>query len=36
MIAVLGMQINDLYDLLKTRRQEEGEIANDNVDGQVI
>ena len=38
MIAVLGMQINDLYDLLKTRRQEEGicEIANDNADGQVI
>jgi len=38
MIAVLGMQINDLYDLLKTRSQEEGicEIANDNADGQVI
>jgi len=32
------MQINDLYDLLKTRSQEEGicEIANDNADGQVI
>ena len=38
MIAVLGMKINDLIDLLKSRKKEDGvcEIANDNADGQVI
>ena len=38
MIAVLGIKINDLIDLLKLRKTEDGvcEIANDNADGQVI
>ena len=38
MIAVLGIKIKDLIDLLKTRNIEDGvcEIANDNADGQVI
>ena len=38
MIAVLGIKINDLIDLLKTNNKEDGvcEIANDNADGQVI
>ena len=38
MIAVLGMKIEDIKDILKTKDQEEGvcEIANDNAEGQVI
>ena len=38
MIAVLGINIKDLIELLKTRNIEDGvcEIANDNADGQVI
>jgi [acyl-carrier-protein] S-malonyltransferase len=38
MIAVLGMKIDDLNDLLKSRNINDGvcEIANDNADGQVI
>ncbi len=38
MIAVLGVKINELKDLLKLRNSEDGlcEIANDNADGQVI
>ena len=38
MIAVLGVKINDLKDLLKSRINSNGicEIANDNADGQVI
>ena len=38
MIAVLGMKINDINDLLNSRNKNEGicEIANDNANGQVI
>ena len=38
MIAVLGMKIKDIKDVLKSNDQEKGvcEIANDNADGQVI
>ena len=38
MIAVLGMKINDINDLLNSRNKNEGicEIANDNSNGQVI
>ena len=38
MIAVLGMKIKDIKDILKSNDQEKGvcEIANDNADGQVI
>tara|TARA_B100000902_G_scaffold369111_1_gene393016 strand:- start:36 stop:977 length:942 start_codon:yes stop_codon:yes gene_type:complete len=38
MIAVLGLKIDDLNDLLKSRNINDGvcEIANDNADGQVI
>ena len=38
MIAVLGMKINDINDLLNSRSKNEGicEIANDNANGQVI
>ena len=38
MIAVLGMKINDINDLLNSRNKHEGicEIANDNSNGQVI
>ena len=38
MIAVLGLNISEINNLLKTRINEEGvcEIANDNADGQVI
>ena len=38
MIAVLGMQTNDLRELLLKRKDDKGvcEIANDNADGQVI
>ena len=38
MVAVLGMKIKDIKDLLKLNEQEKGicEIANDNADGQVI
>ena len=38
MIAVLGMKIKDIKDILKSKDQEKGvcEIANDNADGQVI
>ncbi len=38
MIAVLGMNIDDLTDLLKSSNKDDGvcEIANDNADGQVI
>ena len=38
MIAVLGMKIKDIKEILKSKDQEKGvcEIANDNADGQVI
>jgi len=38
MIAVIGMKIKDIKDILKSNDQEKGvcEIANDNADGQVI
>ena len=38
MIAVLGMQINDIRELLSKRKDDKGvcEIANDNANGQVI
>ncbi len=38
MIAVLGVKINELSDLLKIIQKEEGicEVANDNAEGQVI
>ena len=38
MVAVLGMRIKDIKDILKLNNQEKGvcEIANDNADGQVI
>ena len=38
MIAVLGMKINEITDLLKLKNQDKGicEIANDNAEGQVI
>ena len=38
MIAVLGMKIKEIKDILKSKDQEKGvcEIANDNADGQVI
>ena len=38
MIAVLGMKINDINELLNSRNKNEGicEIANDNANGQVI
>ena len=38
MIAVLGMKIDDLNNLLKSRKKDDGvcEIANDNANGQVI
>ena len=38
MVAVLGMKINDINDLLNSRNKNEGicEIANDNANGQVI
>ena len=38
MIAVLGMNIKDIKEILKSNDQEKGvcEIANDNADGQVI
>ena len=38
MIAVLGMKINDINDLINSRNKNEGicEIANDNANGQVI
>ena len=38
MIAVLGVQINEIIEILKSRIEEKGvcEIANDNADGQII
>ena len=38
MIAVLGMKIKDIKDILESKHHEKGicEIANDNADGQVI
>ena len=38
MIAVLGLKIDEIYDLLKNREEKKDicEVANDNADGQVI
>ena len=38
MIAVLGMKLDEILDLLKSKKEDKGvcEIANDNANGQVI